>query len=211
MTILLINLNWTAITAISEIALASIAMLTLAFNMYLIRKQEKERHEENRARISCSVINDNDGLFIIKIENTGKEAARDIRLEVTGTPIEDNPDEVIRERFSNLAERSFSLQGGQCLFLSISPLRHGHYAQNDLNRITSWVNAHASEKVFIKGCYNNGKYKIDEVLSYNDISVAGSFVDYPQNKTERVLTDIWLTLHNGFRTVLFWHNNENQS
>ena len=67
MIITCIQYNWNAISAISNIVLAIIAIATLAFSILLMVKQNKQRKDEIRARLMFSFYHWKD-LYFLKVE-----------------------------------------------------------------------------------------------------------------------------------------------
>lgn len=177
-------IDWNAVSAISNIVLAIIAVSTLAFSIYLMVVQNKQRKEDVRARLMFSLFHWKDLLFL-KIENIGKEPAYDIRLNVTGKPISESLYESIVSIFTELASKRFALPANKSKYFLISPavtkgadmgIGDDHHTSKEVNE---WLEKYGNEPIFIKGDYN-GKYTIDETMSIKEHIVFGSFLVYEQ-------------------------------
>ncbi|MBQ9217001.1 MAG: hypothetical protein IJ160_02330 [Muribaculaceae bacterium] len=179
-----IEANWNAISAISNIVLAIIAIATLAFSIFLMIKQNEQRKDDVRARLMFSFYHWKD-LFFLKIENIGKEPAFDINLKVFGKPISDSLYENIIKTFSELASKKFSLPAGKSKYFLISPavtkgadmgIGNDHHSSQEVN---DWLEQYGNEPIFIKGKYN-GIFDVDETMSIKEHIVFGSFCVYEQ-------------------------------
>lgn len=171
--------NWDAVSAISNIAMAIIALASLAFSFYLLYRDRKQRIEDVRARINCSIVTWKNNYFL-KIQNVGKETAYDIHLKIEGKPISDNPYEHVKSVLAELFNKSLVLPAGEKLHFIISPgITHNRTIGIDDDRHTSeevnnWLKQYDDEKIVISGIYNN-KYKIDFSFSIRDNYPIGTF------------------------------------
>lgn len=184
MIITYIQYNWNAISAISNIVLAIIAVATLAFSILLMVKQNKQRKDEIRARLMFSFFRWKDQYYL-KVENIGKEPAYDINLIVTGKPVKDSLYKTIVDIFSDLATKKFAIPAGKSKYFLISPavemgadLKLGS-DRHSYVEIKEWLDQYGDEPIYIRGKYNN-KYKIDESMSIKEHIVFGSFCVYEQ-------------------------------
>lgn len=184
MIITYIQYNWNAISAISNIVLAIIAVVTLAFSILLMVKQNKQRKDEIRARLMFSFFRWKDQYYL-KVENIGKEPAYDINLIVTGKPVKDSLYKTIVDIFSDLATKKFAIPAGKSKYFLISPavemgadLKLGS-DRHSYVEIKEWLDQYGDEPIYIRGKYNN-KYKIDESMSIKEHIVFGSFCVYEQ-------------------------------
>lgn len=184
MIITCIQYNWNAISAISNIVLAIIAVATLAFSILLMVKQNKQRKDEIRARLMFSFFRWKDQYYL-KVENIGKEPAYDINLIVTGKPVKDSLYKTIVDIFSDLATKKFAIPAGKSKYFLISPavemgadLKLGS-DRHSYVEIKEWLDQYGDEPIYIRGKYNN-KYKIDESMSIKEHIVFGSFCVYEQ-------------------------------
>ena len=181
MNTLLLSVDWEAIGAVSKIILAVIAVITLGYNIYLVRKQDTQRREDTRARVACyGVIGDQDGSYLLKVENIGKEPAFNVNLRVTGKPIENSLYEYIRTAYEEMQDKSFTLYPGQCIYFYIYPSsdaiwRSAKFAERDSNKRSQWLDEHNKEVIHINGSYNN-QYAIEEQFTIQDLYINGSFM-----------------------------------
>ena len=171
--------DWEAVSAISNIAMASIAFISLGVSIYLLFKDRKQRIEDVRARINCSIISWKDKYFL-QIHNVGKETAYDIHIEVKGKPISENPYVLVKSIFLDLPNKALVLPAGEKLHFMISPgITHNRTMEFGDDRHTSeevnnWLKQYDEEKISVLGIYNN-KYKIDFSFSIRDIYPIGTF------------------------------------
>ena len=89
MIIALCVINWTAVSAIITAITALVAVIALWQNKQQLKEMRQQWLEDRRARLSFGIIS-NDGLFLLRITNVGKETAYNISMTLTGDPI-DNP------------------------------------------------------------------------------------------------------------------------
>ncbi len=179
MNIYLCCVDWNVVSAISNIAMATIALVSLVFSFYLLYHDRKQRIEDVRARINCSIVFWKDNYFL-KIENVGKETAYDIHVQVEGKPISDNPYDHVKSVFSSLPNKTLVLSAGEKLYFIISPgITHNRNMGIGDDRHTSvevnnWLKQYDEEKIIISGIYND-KYKIDFAFSIRDNYPIGAF------------------------------------
>ena len=135
------NIDWNAVSAISNIVLAVIAVSTLVFSIYLMVAQNRQRKEDVRARLMFSLFHWKDLLFL-KIENIGKEPAYDINVKVTGKPISESLYENVVKIFNELASKRFALPANKSKYFLISPavtkgadmgIGDDHHSSNEVN------------------------------------------------------------------------------
>lgn len=120
MNIIMCSVNWTAISAISNIIMAFAAFVSIGFSIYLFNKERKQRKEDVRARIDFSIIKYMHGYYLC-IENVGKETAYDINMIVHGLPIENNLYSFVKQVYYELTKKKFILRGGEKKYFFISP------------------------------------------------------------------------------------------
>lgn len=171
--------NWDAVSAISNIAMAIIAFASLAYSVYLLFRDRKQRIEDVRARINCCIILWKDNYFL-QIQNIGKETAYDIHIKVEGKPITDNLYEHIKSVFSDLPNKALVLSAGEKLHFMISPgITHNRNMgiaedRHTSQEVNNWLKQNDEEKISISGIYNN-KYMIDYSFSIRDNYPIGTF------------------------------------
>ena len=179
MNISICCINWDAVSAISNIVMAFIALVSLIFSFYLLYRDRKQREEDVRARINCSIVYWKSNYFL-QIQNVGKETAYDIKLNVTGKPISENLYEHVKVVFSELPKKSLVLSAGEKLHFMISPgITHNQEMGIGVDRhsseeINNWLKQYDEEKIDIFGTYNN-KHKIDFSFSIRDKYPIGTF------------------------------------
>lgn len=174
------SINWDNINTIANIAMTVIALVSLALNFYLLRREKKLRNEDIRARLSISIV-DWQGKYMLKVTNVGKETAYKIKLDVSGKSIEENLYSFVREAFAKLSKISFCLEVGQSAYYLISPDERckGEEGLEGYETISSrdiidWLKNYDNESIFVKGQYCD-KYKIKEELSIREYLLYGSF------------------------------------
>lgn len=171
--------NWNALSAISNIVLAIIAIATLGFSIHLLFREDKLRKEDRRARINCTITYWKSNYFLL-IENVGKETAYDIILKVAGKPITENLYEHVKTAFNNLQNKKLVLSSGEVVHYMISP---GISRNRDMGfgddkhtseEINGWLQKYDNEKIIVSGSYNN-QYEIDFSFSIREKYPIGSF------------------------------------
>lgn len=173
------TINWNAVSAISNIVMALIALISLAFSIFLLFRERKHRIEDVRARLSFSITFWEDYYFL-KIQNCGKEVAYNITLQVGGIPIEENPYKHVKSVFCSLRNKQLVLGPNEKLYFLISPgiTRNRDMGigddRHDSEEINEWLKAHDEDKIVITGMYNT-KYKINESFSIRDFIPVGTF------------------------------------
>ncbi|MBO6253591.1 MAG: hypothetical protein J6O49_08075, partial [Bacteroidaceae bacterium] len=165
-------INWEAVSAISNIVMAAIALASLAFSFYVLYRDRKQRIEDVRARINCSIVSWKDNYFL-QIHNVGKETAYDIHIKVEGKPISENPYTHIKSVFAELPNKALVLSAGEKFHFMVSPgITHNRNMgigddRHTSEEINDWLKQYDEEKIIISGIYNN-KYKIDFSFSIRD-------------------------------------------
>lgn len=87
MIIALCEINWTAVSAIITTITALVAVMALWQNKQQLKEMRRQRLEDRRTLLSFGIIL-NDGLFLLRITNVGKETAYNISITLTGDPID---------------------------------------------------------------------------------------------------------------------------
>ncbi len=187
--------NWDAVSAISNIAMAIIALASLGFGFYLLYKERKQRIEDNRARIDCSIIKHMHGYYLC-VENVGKETAYNIMVNVSGLPIDNNLYNFVKKVFLDLKDVSFILKGGAKRYFYISPsimeydIRLPWKEKKTKDEINNWLKEYDDKTIIITGKYNN-KYPIKEEFSIRDFNILGTFqIPDPIESIARVVSDM---------------------
>ena len=189
--------NWDKINAISNIGMAVIAFISLGVSFYLLLRDKKQKKEDNRARINCSIVKEEYGYYLL-VENVGKEVAYDISLTVSGKPISDNLYKFVKIVFSDLSREKFIIKPNDKKYFYIAPpirqewdlLRlpwKEHFSNENIN---NWLKEYDKEYILVSGNYNN-KYKIDYKFSIRDFNVIGTFqIPEPIDNISKTLIEI---------------------
>lgn len=191
---------WSALSSITGIVLAAVAIFTLVHTICSRRKDEKQKYEDERARLDFSIV-ERKSKYQLRITNIGKMAAYDVRLKFSTDFIETIylGDAVLG--WNNIQETSFSIESGHSLFLSITEVCsaedlkfYSEYKDDELEHMGRldilWMKLNAEKKLHIEYHYNN---------SYNDtisISVA-QFIIPGVEKVENPINDTLIQICNG--------------
>ena len=174
-------INWDAVSAISNIIMAIIAFGSLMFSFCLLYRDRKNRVEDIRARLSFSIVEWQD-FYMLKISNVGKETAYNIILNVVGSPITDNPIELVQDVFKKLKKGTINIEAGKSVYYLISPSESAKEEQGlegrkkcHMTDIRGWLNSQVNEPIIITGKYNN-RYDVYERFTIRDFNQYGAFV-----------------------------------
>lgn len=171
--------NWVAISAISNIVMAAIALISFLFSLYLGWRNRIQRQEDLRARLSISIV-DWHNKYMLKVTNVGKETAYHVKLKVSGKPISDNLYSFVRGVFEKLSSISFCLEAGNSAFYLISPTEQSKKEEGigddvrSWNEIIEWLKKYDDEDIVIRGSYCD-RYVIKEQFSIREFQLYGSF------------------------------------
>ena len=195
MSMLICCVNWEAVSAISNIVMATIAFMSLGVSFYLLHKERKQRIEDNRARIDFSIIKHMNGYYLC-VENVGKETAYDIKVHVSGLPIENNLYDFVKKVYIDLKDSSFVLKGGSKRYFYISPsimeynIKLPWKEKRTKDEINNWLKEYDSKAITINGKYNN-KYPIKEKFTIRDFNILGTFqIPSPIESIAGVVSDM---------------------
>ena len=117
---------------------------------------------------------------IMNNENVGKETAYDIKVYVSGLPIENNLYDFVKKVFVDLKDSSFVLKGGAKRYFYISPsimeynIKLPWKEKRTKDEINNWLKEYDSKAITINGKYNN-KYPIKERFTIRDFNILGTF------------------------------------
>ena len=172
--------DWNALSAIANICIALLALFTYLYTRSQTKRQDELRHEDIRARLSFSVVEWNN-LYMLKITNIGREAAYKIQLNVSGSPITENPIDLVKDVFARLRATTINIEAEQSVYYLVSPTESAQGEQGleggkqyDMKSIHEWLSTHDNESIYITGQYNN-RYKIEEEFSIRDYLQFGAF------------------------------------
>lgn len=173
-------LNWNALTAIGTILLAIATFVTIWQNRNQLSELKKQREEDIRARLDCSIIEWHNCYFL-KIQNVGRSLAYNIQLKFAGNPIFTNPFRTLTEMYIELQNKKLMLSPGGKTFFLLIPKEQSQLEWTDKNKkegqptenITDWIRKNENEKIELTGIYND-KYSIDIKMSIRDFLANGS-------------------------------------
>lgn len=132
---------------------------------------KRQWKETNRARLTFAIVA-YDGLFLLKITNCGSITAYDIKLKLNQQFLDNHFSCNIKKQLATLAKKPFCIEAGVSKYYYISPIysdascRIGN-ENYDGSQIKKWLDEHKSDRIIIKGEYNN-TYEIDEDFSLEE-------------------------------------------
>jgi len=172
------NLNtfdWVAISSITSCLVVIITGITLWLNKRQLNEIKHQWVEENRARLNFSIVS-NEGRFLLKIANIGKNNAFDIKLHFNEEFISTLFSKYSKNVYQTIQSKSFVIESGEKKYYDISP-SYGYegssysYPGNKENftgkEINDWLDTNLYLKIEINGSYCD-KYKISESFSIGD-------------------------------------------
>lgn len=112
-------INWTAVIAIITAITALVAVIALWQNKQQLKEMRQQWLEDRRARLSFGIIS-NDGLFLLRITNVGKETAYNISMTLAGDPIDNHYSEAIKNSYTRLQNQSFAIEAGVSKYFYLS-------------------------------------------------------------------------------------------
>lgn len=172
--------NWECINAISNIAIATIALASFLFSLHLGWKNRKQRQEDVRARLSISIVSWQNK-YMLKVSNVGKETAYNVVLRVSGKPISENLYSFVKIVFDKLSRMYFCLEAGKSAYYLISPDEKCGDEEgiegvetHSGKEIREWLKKYDDEDIAIMASYCD-KYEINEKFSIREFLLYGSF------------------------------------
>lgn len=191
---------WSVLSSITGIVLAAVAIFTYVHTIRSRRKDEKQKYEDERARLDFSIV-ERKNKYQLRITNIGKMAAYDVRLKFNTDFIETIYLGDVVWGWKNIQETSFSIEAGHSLFLPITEVCsaedlkfYSEYKNEELEHIGRldilWMKLNSEKKLHIEYHYNN---------SYNNtlfISVA-QFIIPGVEKVENPINDTLIQISNG--------------
>lgn len=186
---------WTAISAIATFIMAYFTYKTLVQNKEQLNDIKKQRLEDTRARIICHLVHWHN-TYLLKVENTGKEPAYNVSIQLSGKPIANHLFETIKNLFKELAEKKIIIPAGESNYYIISPshLNEGYAGPSNethfYSDINKWLEVYENEPINIKINYND-KYVYEETSSLSNYFTKG-LVIIPNNLEQiaKSLTEI---------------------
>ena len=186
-------IDWNAVSAISNIVLAVIAVLSLIFNFWVI-------YNSNRPRLQFSIVKIEQA-FYLKVKNVGARMAKDIRLKVTGEPISNSLYNTIKKAFDYLAENPFYLEAGGEKYFCLCPDKIDTSKKSDwkkwlnnnnvtIEQISDWADKYHDKKIIIHVRYNCCHCESNSFSIKGYISLAAYGVKSPIQQIAETLRDI---------------------
>ena len=189
-------INWEAVSAISQIVLAVVTVAALVFSIYQNWQLRKQKHEDERARLSISIIERN-GYYQLRITNVGLQTAYNIILKFNKEFLE-----IIKKNYffewENIQARPFIIERGNSLYLDILLIilieEIKRLNNTDISTLKAkghhniaWLKQYGNKMITVNGSYN-GAYKIKEELSLLDFIILG--VEKDENPIVDALNNI---------------------
>ena len=179
MIIALCVINWTAVSAIITAITALVAVIALWQNKQQLKEMRQQWLEDRRARLSFGIIS-NDGLFLLRITNGGKETAYNISMTLAGDPIDNHYSEAIKNSYTRLQNQSFAIEAGVSKYFYLSHMKSNmdseiyidqeKFMQSEIN---NWLDSYKYFPLHIAGTYC-GRYSIEESFCISDFIMDGS-------------------------------------
>lgn len=172
------NINWDAISAISNILMALIAFGSLGFSFYLLNREKRLREEDLRARVDCSIIKHFNAYYLL-VENVGKETAYKVNIQVKGKIIDCSLYKQVKDIFEELKEKDLIIKSGDKKYFFLCPDKLEKDVQfpwrkdEKLDDINLWVAEHEQNEISIHVKYNK-KYCLSHKFSIINFDFAGS-------------------------------------
>jgi hypothetical protein len=141
--------------------------------------------QSNRARLVIT-IEKKAGGFYFKIENVGKSVAHNIKIHVTGKPIDNTMYKMISFIFKDLDKRPFSLGAGEKIYFPIGPSKVNVKRLSDsyiwlnhdnvtVSQIEDWVNKNHNAEIVVCGWYNGFWHIRRRAYSISEYIALGAF------------------------------------
>lgn len=180
MNTILCCFDWNALTAIGTLLLAIVTVVTVCQNRYQLSELKRQREEDTRARIDCSIIEWHNCYFF-KIQNVGRSLAYNIQLKFEGNPIVTNPYRSLTKLLVELQNKKLMLSPGANIYFLLIPKEQSQLEWTNIDKkewqstesITEWINKNENEKIVLTGTYND-KYSIDIKMSIREFLANGS-------------------------------------
>lgn len=170
--------NWTVISAISNIAIAVIALGTLIFSICLLFREKRLRKEDMRARLDCSIIKYRNAYYFL-VENVGKETAYDVSIVVKGKIIDENIYNKVSDTFSHLEKIKLIIKSQDKIHFFLCPdklkknVRYSWRKEETIEEINQWVDKYEEDEIHIAVQYNN-RYSLSRNFCIKNFNYYGS-------------------------------------
>lgn len=178
------SIDWTAVSAIATLLMTIATFVTIVYNRKQINEIQRQWREENKARLIFSIISDN-GLFLLKIENIGKEVAYDTRISINNSFLDKMLIQDFKDSLLNLCDKKMYLPPKRIIYCIIHPTyssgttvtKHASYSCEQTNQVLDTL---INEPIIITGEFS-GKEKVMETLTINN-STGSIIVNSPEVK-----------------------------
>ena len=190
------NMDLEAASAIANIILAIVTVAALVFSIYQNWQLRSQKREDERARLSISII-ERSGHYQLRIANIGLQTAYNIKLTFNKDFLE-----ILKQYYllgwENIQARPFNLEKGNSLYLNILPAIRieeiRRYKDSDASSLKAkghhdltWLVEYGNKLITVTGTYNDA-YKIRETFSLLDYIILG--VDKDENPIIDALNNI---------------------
>ncbi|MCM1041294.1 MAG: hypothetical protein NC396_02540 [Bacteroides sp.] len=201
-TICLSTINWSAISSIIMALTALAATISLIQNRKQLNVIKTQWKEDNRARLNFSIIV-NDGLFLLKISNIGKETAYNIKLSIVSEIIDNHYSADIKKVYEKLQEKPIAIEAGVSKYFYISRINDTNLATIQIGNevfnndsINKWIDNNKDKPLNIIGRYCD-QYDIKDSFCISDFIMDGSML--PKNELVASIQEIkkGLVINNG--------------
>lgn len=147
---------WATFWATYLSAIASFTMIY--FTWKTLKEMQRQWNETNRARLTFAIVA-YDGLFLLKITNSGTITAYNIIVKFNNEFINTHFSNYIKERLVSLGRKPFCIEAGVSKYYYISPTYTegtctiGGKERYTGEQIKQWLDEHKSNKIEITGQY----------------------------------------------------------
>ena len=216
-------MNWEAASAVANIVLTIVTVAALIFSIYQNWQMRKQKFEDERARLSISIV-ERDRHYQLRITNVGLCTAYNIKLLFNHDFLDILKKNYLIE-WENIQAKAFNLERGNSLYLDILPVirfQELRFLENkDVTSLKSmghhnlaWLKENGNKLITISGTYNES-YKIKEEFSLLDYIILG--VDKDENPVVDALNNIgnsigagkFATLNDHLKTISDYYKHEN--
>ena len=172
------NIDWAAVSAISNMVIAFIALATLIYSICLLFRERNRRKEDLRARLDCSIIKYQNAYYLL-IENIGKEAAYDVNIVVKGKVIDEGLYDSVHDTFTKLAMTQLIFKGGEKKYFFLCPDRitknvlYPWQQKETADDINQWISVHENDEITINIPYNK-RYNLSRSFTIKNFDFVGS-------------------------------------
>lgn len=169
--IFLCIIDWDKCSAIANFLMALAAFVSIFFAW-------RTRKNDNKAQLKVSIV-EKYSMFMLKLTNYGKSTATNIKLNVSGKPIENNLFDFVKETFDKASSKEICLEQGKSIYYLLVPMNDNNirmFSSKETrpkeNQIKDWLNEYENMPISVTCTYNEGK--INEKLSIRDYILNGS-------------------------------------